>query len=146
MASAVPDIAEDLMKIQEVAYKSSRGSNVPCMWDVGADTMGPGGANGTYIRQCKKMALIDSDKQLCNIHSRKFYLNSARSKVSAAQLKDGKPLRHTAAKRGVFKPREALATVEYWKTAKSATCPVMDKTTAAQGVYTLEQAVCSVNQ
>lgn len=148
-ADANKGIEEDLVKIQELSYKSSAGSFVPCMWDVGAGTMGPGGRNGAYARQCKKYALIDSDKQLCAIHARKFYIGDARSKQSQVLLRKGTGLRRTAARRGVFRPADALATAEYFKSfnpAKDSCTYVAAAADAVNGVYDLEQAMCIVKK
>lgn len=137
-------IEEDLVKIQQLGYKTSAGSYIPCMWDVGAGTMGPGGANGAYIRQCKKYALLDSDKQLCSTHARKFYVEDAREKTALSMFKKGQPLRRTAAKQGVFRPEDALVTADYYKSFNNASCPANLGTPAQRGVYSIEQAMCLV--
>ena len=142
-------VEEDLVKLQQLNYKTSAGSYIPCIWDVGAGTVGPGGQNGMYARQCRKFALIDNEKQLCSIHARKFYIEDARSKTASSMLQEKKVLRRTAAKQGIFRPYDGLVTAEQFKKFKAgiatnASCVNMDKKTAKDGVYTIEQAMCAI--
>lgn len=147
MDKNVQGIEEDLVKIQELSYKTSAGSFVPCMWDVGAGTMGPGGRNGMYARQCKKYALIDSDKGLCAIHARKFYIGDARKKQSSILLAKGTALRRTAARRGVFRPADALSTIKYYRDYTVNSCPSMiSGSDFSNGVYDLDQAMCAIKK
>lgn len=138
-------VGEDLNKIHEVSWKTSRGSYAQCTWDVGAGVEGPGNTKGGYVRQCKKAALLNMDKQLCQIHAKKFYLQDAREKTAQLTLQKGDKLRLTSAQQGVFQPRNALATVAEWKkfkTEKAQSCSV--KLTPDQGVYTMEDAMCAI--
>lgn len=142
-------IGEDLNKIHEVSWKSSAGSYSQCVWDVGAGTDGPGKSDGTYVRQCKKSAITGMDKQLCQIHAKKFYLHDARMKTAQLTMGENNPLRLTSAQQGVFQPRSAVATVADWKKFKAerlGSCPATLNATINDGVYTMEDAMCVISK
>lgn len=140
-------ISGDMTKIQQLNYKTSAGSDVPCTWDIGSGSMGPGGIDGAYIRQCRKYAIINGDVPLCPIHAKKYYIDDARKQAAASSITSGKKLRLTAMKRGVFKPTDALVTAGYfkqYKSTKASGCAIDgdNRNTARSGVYDLDQAMC----
>lgn len=129
---------------KKLHYQTGDLTDVRCQWDIGANTIGPGGPVGKYIRQCKKIGTTKSPAGLCIMHERKRYMMLARAKTTASMALSKRGVRRTATDSGIVDPRSVLATLKQWNEHKASsieTCTAFNKTDA---VYTLADAMCAM--
>lgn len=128
---------------KKLHYQTGDLTDVQCRWDIGANTIGPGGPVGKYLRQCKKIGTTESPAGLCIMHERKRHMMLARAKTTASMALSKKGVRRTATDSGIVDPRSVLATPKQWKEHHSTTetCKAFQNTDA---VYTMADAMCAI--
>ena len=114
--------------------------DMPCAYDVGAGQVGPGGLNGSYVRQCPNKVMQGISAALCRSHAKKVLLGTvATNAMQIKMLKGEKPT--ASARLGIVDPHQIMLNVYEMAKGKGEKCA-----TASGNVLSKDAFCVAMNQ
>lgn len=139
-------VQENLKTIDAVDKLPSVTLDIRCVFDIGSQTIGPGGLNGRYLRQCKNAVLSGvQGSQLCRTHVKRVVKIDTIKNITHHALRTNRQIRLSRKDPILTDPAKLLLSINDWNAIKFKRCdPKLDKSQYLDktATYGLEDSMC----